>query len=118
MILKYDKPAPLYNEFAKNAQKYYEQVRTCEVIDEFERFVDELSNWYIRVNRRRFWKNEEDSDKLNAYFCLEYAIKNIAMVMAPIMPFMMEYIWQNQVREVESNASESVMLSGFDIASF
>ncbi|MGN0961502.1 MAG: isoleucine--tRNA ligase [Christensenellales bacterium] len=106
------------NEFAKNAQGYYEQVRTCEVISEFERFVDELSNWYIRVNRRRFWKNEEDSDKLNAYFCLEYAIKNIAMVMAPIMPFMMEYIWQNQVREVESTAEESVMLSGFKIASF
>lgn len=106
------------NEFATNAQKYYEDVKTCEVINEFERFVDELSNWYIRVNRRRFWKNEEDSDKLNAYFCLEYAIKNIAMVMAPIMPFMMEYIWQNQVREVESDAEESVMMSGFKIASF
>ena len=105
------------NEFATSADKYYQQVRTCEVIAEFEKFVDELSNWYIRVNRRRFWKNEEDDDKLNAYFCLHYAIKNIAMVMAPIMPFMMEYIWQNQVREVEPNASESVMLSGFDIAS-
>lgn len=106
------------NEFAKICQKHYEQVKTCEVISEFERFVDELSNWYIRVNRRRFWKNEEDNDKLNAYFCLEYAIKNIAMVMAPIMPFMMEYIWQNQVREVESDAAESVMLSGFKIADF
>ena len=106
------------NQFAKIAQENYEKVRTCEVISEFEKFVDELSNWYIRVNRRRFWKNEEDSDKLNAYFCLEYAIKNIAMVMAPIMPFMMEYIWQNQVREVEKNATESVMLSGFKIAEF
>jgi len=104
------------NEFALNSQKYYEQVKTCEVIAEFEKFVDELSNWYIRVNRRRFWKNEEDNDKLNAYFCLEYAIKNICMVMAPIMPFMMEYIWQNQVREVESSAELSVMLSGFKIA--
>lgn len=106
------------NQFALNSQKFYENVKTCEVIDEFERFVDDLSNWYIRVNRRRFWKNEEDSDKLNAYFCLEYAIKNICMVMAPIMPFMMEYIWQNQVREVESNASESVMLSKFEIATY
>lgn len=104
------------NEFANNCKKYYEQVKTCEVIDEFERFVDELSNWYIRVNRRRFWKNEEDNDKLNAYFCLEYAIKNIAMTMAPIMPFMMEYIWQNQVRQVEPSESESVMLSGYRIA--
>jgi len=106
------------NQFAKLSQKYYEQVKTCEVISEFEKFVDELSNWYIRVNRRRFWKNEEDNDKLNAYFCLEYAIKNIAMVMAPIMPFMMEYIWQNQIREVESSEVESVMLSGFKIATF
>lgn len=106
------------NEFAKIAEKNYEVVKTCEVIAEFEKFVDELSNWYIRVNRRRFWKNEEDNDKLNAYFCLEYAIKNIAMVMAPIMPFMMEYIWQNQVREVEKDAAESVMLSGFKIADF
>jgi isoleucyl-tRNA synthetase len=106
------------NQFARLSQKYYEEVKTCEVISEFEKFVDELSNWYIRVNRRRFWKNEEDNDKLNAYFCLEYAIKNIAMVMAPIMPFMMEYIWQNQIREVEKNECESVMLSGFKIASF
>ena len=106
------------NEFAKLAEKHYEAVKTCEVIAEFEKFVDELSNWYIRVNRRRFWKNEEDNDKLNAYFCLEYAIKNIAMVMAPIMPFMMEYIWQNQVREVEKDAAESVMLSSFKIAEF
>ena len=58
------------NEFATNCKKYYEQVKTCEVVAEFEKFVDELSNWYIRVNRRRFWKNEEDNDKLNAYFCL------------------------------------------------
>jgi len=106
------------NEFVKIAQKNYELVKTCEVIAEFEKFVDELSNWYIRVNRRRFWKNEEDDDKLNAYFCLEYAIKNIAMVMAPIMPFMMEYIWQNQVREVEKDAPLSVMLSGFKVGTF
>ena len=106
------------NEFATKCKGYYEAVKTCEVVSEFERFVDELSNWYIRVNRRRFWKSQEDGDKLNAYFCLEYAIKNIAMVMAPIMPFMMEYIWQNQVREVEKNASLSVMMSGFDIASY
>jgi len=106
------------NQFATTAQKYYEEVKTCEVITEFEKFVDELSNWYIRVNRRRFWKNEEDNDKLNAYFCLEYAMKNIAMVMAPIMPFMMEYIWQNQIREVEKDSALSVMLSEFKIATF
>ena len=106
------------NEFATKCKGYYEAVKTCEVVSEFERFVDELSNWYIRVNRRRFWKSQEDGDKLNAYFCLEYAIKNIAMVMAPIMPFMMEYIWQNQVREVEKTASLSVMMSGFDIATY
>ena len=106
------------NEFAIKCQGYYEEVKTCEVVSEFERFVDELSNWYIRVNRRRFWKSQEDNDKLNAYFCLEYAIKNICMVMAPIMPFMMEYIWQNQIREVEKTAELSVMMSGFKIASF
>jgi len=106
------------NEFATKSQEYYEQVKTCEVVSEFERYIDDLSNWYIRVNRRRFWKNEEDGDKLNAYFCLEYAIKNTAMVMAPIMPFMMEYIWQNQVREVEPNETLSVMLSKFKIATY
>lgn len=106
------------NQFATTANKYYQEVKTCEVISEFEKFVDELSNWYIRVNRRRFWKNEEDNDKLNAYFCLEYAMKNIAMVMAPIMPFMMEYIWQNQIREVEKDSELSVMLSEFKIATF
>lgn len=106
------------NEYALNAQKYHEALKTCEVVAEFEKFVDDLSNWYIRVNRRRFWKNEEDIDKLNAYFCLQYAVKNICMTMAPIVPFMMEYIWQNQVRELEPNAPLSVMLSGFKIATY
>lgn len=106
------------NEFALNCKKYYEEVKTCEVISEFEKFIDELSNWYIRVNRRRFWKSQSDGDKLNAYFCLEYAIKNITMVMAPITPFMMEYIWQNQIREVEKDAELSVMMSGFKIATY
>lgn len=106
------------NEFALKCKDYYEQVKTCEVVSEFEKFIDELSNWYIRVNRRRFWKSQEDNDKLNAYFCLEYAIKNVAMVMAPIMPFMMEYIWQNQIRQVEKDSALSVMMSGFKIAEF
>jgi len=101
------------NKFVSICDKAYDETNFGAVTAEFEKFIDEVSNWYIRINRRRFWKGENGVDKLNAYFVLNYAIKNISICLAPITPFISEYLWQNLVRELDKNAEESVMLSTF-----
>lgn len=103
------------DSFISKAKKSYEEYSTSEIIKEFESCIDDVSNWYVRINRRRFWKNSIDSDKQSAYNTLYYAIKRICQVMAPIVPFMAEYIWQNMIRKYE-NAPESVHLSDFPAA--
>lgn len=91
----------------------YDNHRYFMLIKAFEDYIDNLTNWYIRVNRRRYWKSEDEEDKLNAYWSLYNAIKTVCRVMSPILPFMTEYIWQNMVREIEGKAEESIFLAGF-----
>jgi len=76
-----------------------------------ERFVERLSNWYLRRSRRRFWKSEADEDKHAAYSTLYEALVTIAKLIAPAMPFMAEELYQNLVRSVDKNAPESVHLA-------
>ena len=106
------------NEFTASAHANYLTQSFGAVSKDFEVLVDELTNWYIRNNRRRFYKSEDNADTMNAYFCLHYAIKNICMVMFPIIPFLTEYLWQNAVRELDKNAEESVALHRYTIAEF
>lgn len=106
------------NEFAQNAYNCYSCQDFGGVSKDFEVLIDELTNWYIRNNRRRFYKSENNLDTTNAYFCLNYAIKNICMCMFPIIPFLSEYLWQNAVRELDKSAAESVALNGFKVAEF
>jgi len=101
------------NQYIKTCTSEYDDYKAHNVVVATERFIDDLSNFYIRVNRRRFWKGESGVDKLNAYWLLYHAIKAVTTVMAPITPFVCEYIWQNMVREVEKNAPEFVMLADF-----
>jgi isoleucyl-tRNA synthetase len=76
-----------------------------------EAFVDQLSNWYLRRSRRRFWKSESDGDKQAAYATLYEALVTISRLLAPSMPFLAEELYQNLVRKVDKNAAESVHLS-------
>ncbi|MCL2360398.1 MAG: isoleucine--tRNA ligase [Defluviitaleaceae bacterium] len=99
--------------FLSKSVKSYESYNTTEVVREFEQCIDDVSNWYVRINRRRFWKESLDADKEGAYNTLYFAIKEIAQVMAPIIPFMTEHIWQNLVRLYEPTAAESIHLSDF-----
>ncbi|HLE78415.1 MAG TPA: class I tRNA ligase family protein [bacterium] len=78
-----------------------------------EAFVDALSNWYVRRSRRRFWKSEDDTDKRAAYYTLYHALRTLALVLAPFMPFLGERLYQGLVRPVESDAPESVHLCDF-----
>ncbi len=100
-------------DFVTAATAAYENYNTADTVRAFEQCVDDVSNWYVRTGRRRFWKEGEDSDKQDAYTALFYAIRSICGVMAPIIPFMTEYIWQNMVRKYQPSSAESVHLAGF-----
>lgn len=76
-----------------------------------ETFVDQLSNWYLRRSRRRFWKSESDADKQAAYATLYEALVTLSKLLAPTMPFMAEELYQNLVRSMDENAPVSVHLT-------
>jgi isoleucyl-tRNA synthetase len=75
-----------------------------------QEFVDELSNWYVRRSRRRFWKSSHDRDKLAAYHTLYDCLVTLSKLLAPYTPFVAEELYQNLVRSVDATAAESVHL--------
>ena len=77
---------------------------------QIEDFTDSLSNWYVRRNRERFWKSEQDNDKISAYVTLYTVLVNLSKVAAPFIPFMTEEIYQNLVVNLDKEAVESVHL--------
>ncbi len=83
---------------------------------EVEGFVDDLSNWYIRGSRARFWKSEDDGDKQAAFRTLWYGLVQTARMIAPVMPFLADELWQTLVRDHCPDAPPSVHLSGFPVA--
>ena len=99
------------NDFIKKATAQMDDYKAYNVIKDFEIFVDDISNWYIRTNRRRFWKTGDESDKMIAYWTLFNALNTCVKVMAPIIPFMTESIWQNLTRRVMPSSELSVHLS-------
>lgn len=78
-----------------------------------EQFVDELSTWYVRRSRRRFWKSEDDADKRAAYYTLYRVLRTLTQALAPFVPFLSEAMYQNLVRHVEPNAPASVHLCDY-----
>ncbi len=101
------------NKFIQDSDENYKEEKSFLVVKDFEEIVDEITNFYIRVNRKRFWKSDDKNDQMTAYACLYKAIKTLTQIMAPIIPFMTEHIWQNLIRQTEKNAEISVMLGGF-----
>jgi isoleucyl-tRNA synthetase len=87
----------------------------------FAPFIDNLSNWYVRRSRKRFWKSENDADKNEAYETLHYVLITLAKLMAPFAPFVAEEIWKNLTKDVEAQNVEtqsfaSVHLTDFPVA--
>jgi isoleucyl-tRNA synthetase len=80
---------------------------------QIDQFVDELSNWYVRRNRRRFWKSEDDADKHGAYLTLYTCLTTLAHLLAPFMPYLSEELYRNLVAEQVANVPESVHLAGW-----
>ena len=81
-----------------------------------EGFVDHLSNWYVRRSRRRFWRSENDADKLSAYNTLYRCLVTLAKLLAPFVPFVAEELYQNLVISVFKEAPQSVHLADFPVA--
>ncbi len=100
------------HSLVREATVGYESYLTVEVVGAFEAFVDDLSNWYIRRSRRRFW----DGDRI-ALHVLWYALVQSLRVVAPVMPFLTEHLWQILVRDVGGNPPASVHLAGWPDAS-
>jgi isoleucyl-tRNA synthetase len=98
-------------EDVHNGLADYDIQRAARSIENF--VVEELSNWYIRRNRRRFWKPDSDADKAFAYETLYEALVILSKVLAPILPFISESMYQNLVRTVDPSAIESVHLTAF-----
>ena len=78
-----------------------------------QEFVDEMSNWYVRRSRERFWAKGMEQDKINAYMTLYTALVTISKAAAPMIPFMTEEIYQNLVRSIDKDAIESIHLCDF-----
>lgn len=100
------------NKFVSESKDCFENYDASNVVKLFELCIDDVSNWYIRINRKRFWKSEMNDDKLSAYKTLYNSIKKILQVMAPIIPFMTDYIWKELVLDIEQE-DISVHLSSF-----
>ncbi|MBR3639102.1 MAG: class I tRNA ligase family protein, partial [Clostridia bacterium] len=101
----------LVGDFVRCATEAYENYSTKDVVAYFEKAVDDISNFYVRVNRRRFWKVEDSGDKMTAYTVMMYAIKTITQIMAPIIPFMTEHVWREVVLRYSTESAESVHLT-------
>ncbi|MGB2694659.1 MAG: isoleucine--tRNA ligase [Dehalococcoidia bacterium] len=91
-----------------NGLDTFETMTPCRRI---EAFVEDLSNWYVRRSRRRFWKSEDDSDKRSAYTTLYETLVTLAKLLAPLMPFLAEELYENLVVSVDGAASPSIHLT-------
>ena len=80
-----------------------------------QEFVDDMSNWYVRRSRERFWAKGMEQDKINAYMTLYTALVTISKAAAPMIPFMTEQIYQNLVRSIDKSAPESIHLCDFPV---
>ncbi|MDO9334146.1 MAG: isoleucine--tRNA ligase, partial [Dehalococcoidales bacterium] len=104
------------NQLVKDVDTEMENYNPTSAGRRIEEFVDDLSNWYVRRSRRRFWKSENDTDKLSAYNTLYHCLVTVAKLMAPFTPFVAEEMYRNLVCSVEKDAPESIHLVDFPVA--
>ena len=101
------------NSMVKTVDNSLMNYQIPEAARSLQEFVDDLSNWYVRRSRERFWAKGMEQDKTNAFMTLYTALVTVAKAAAPMIPFMTEQIYQNIVRKVDGNAPESVHLCDF-----
>ena len=103
------------NTVIKEVDTNLENYRIPEAARALQEFVDEMSNWYVRRCRERFWAGGMEQDKINAYMTLYTTLTNICKAAAPMIPFMTEEIYQNLVRTNDKTAPESIHLCDFPV---
>jgi len=101
------------NTLVKTVDDYLSNYKITETARALQSFTDDMSNWYVRRCRERFWAKGMEQDKINAYMTLYTALITLSKVSAPMIPFMTEEIYQNLVRSVDKNAPESIHLTDF-----
>ena len=101
------------NTLVKTVDDNLANYRIPETARALQDFVDDMSNWYVRRSRERFWAKGMEQDKINAYMTLYTALVTVAKAAAPMIPFMTEDIYQNLVRSIDKDAPESIHLCDF-----
>ncbi len=104
------------NTAIKKVDENLDKYRIPEAAKVLDNFVDEMSNWYVRRSRERFWAKGMEQDKINAYMTLYTALVTISKCAAPMVPFMTEEIYQNLVCSIDKEAPESIHLCDFPVA--
>jgi isoleucyl-tRNA synthetase len=97
----------------RDVNREMEAYRLYAVVPRLVDFIDVLTNWYVRLSRRRFWKSQDDHDKADAYATLYEVLTTFAKVVAPFMPFLSEFVYQRTVRRIDASAPESVHFCDF-----
>ena len=102
------------NTLIRNVENFYDDYEPTKAAREITNFVnDNLSNWYVRLSRRRFWKGEYELDKISAYQTLFTVLVDICKISAPISPFFMDKMFQDLTKNIEGNFQQSVHLEAF-----
>ena len=101
------------NSMVKDVDDNLANYRIPEAARALQDFVDDMSNWYVRRSRERFWAKGMEQDKINAYMTLYTALVTVSKVAAPMIPFMTEEIYQNLVKSVDASAPESIHLCDY-----
>ncbi len=101
------------NTLIADVDDHMEHYRIPESARALQAFVDDMSNWYVRRSRERFWAKDMPQDKINAYMTLYTALVEVCKVAAPMIPFMTEEIYQNLVRSIDKDAPESIHLCSY-----
>ena len=104
------------NTLVKEVDDDLANYRIPEAARALQDFVDDMSNWYVRRSRERFWAKGMEQDKINAYMTLYTALVTVCKAAAPMVPFMTEDIYQNLVRKIDKDAPESIHLCDFPAA--
>ncbi len=104
------------NSLVKSVDAYLNDYKIPETTRVLEEFVDDLSNWYVRRSRERFWAKGMEQDKINAYMTLYTCLVTFCKTAAPMIPFMTEEIYLNLVRSIDKDAPESIHLCDFPVA--
>lgn len=104
------------NTLIKTVEENLDGYKITQAALAIEDFTDELSNWYVRRNRSRYWSQDLTDDKIGAYVTLYRVLTTISKIAAPFVPFMTEEIYQNLVVNLDKNAPESVHLCKWPLA--